>query len=185
MPRPLIQQHNYCLMSFACLPWCHGVFICALLIFLCTIKSRSSLLAPAHPGGPGKRAIKRLWCGVVVVHAYIQEHISIFNEWILLQVCLVWTTCDGVTACWHNVVTEWRHSGRLAAAAAHVTALERRWQCWNSASFFITSSHWQVGLSSTVHYLHKLLISMFWKCQKSPFSLAYLVGSDPVSWSSA
>ena len=28
-----------------------------LLIFLCTIKSRSSLLAPAHPGGPGKRAV--------------------------------------------------------------------------------------------------------------------------------
>ena len=37
-----------------------------LLIFPCTIKSRSSLLAPAHPGGPGKRAVKRLWwCGVV------------------------------------------------------------------------------------------------------------------------
>ena len=27
-----------------------------------TIKSRSSLLAPAHPGGPGKRAVKWLWC---------------------------------------------------------------------------------------------------------------------------
>ena len=24
-------------------------------------KSRCSLLAPAHPGGPGKRAVKRLW----------------------------------------------------------------------------------------------------------------------------
>jgi len=36
-----------------------------LLIFPCTIKYRSSLLAPAHPGGPGKRAVKRLWwwCG--------------------------------------------------------------------------------------------------------------------------
>jgi len=32
-----------------------------LLIFPCTIKSRSSLLAPAHPNGPGKRAVKRLW----------------------------------------------------------------------------------------------------------------------------
>jgi len=37
-----------------------------LLIFPCTMKSGSSLLAPAHPGGPGKRAIKRLWCGVVI-----------------------------------------------------------------------------------------------------------------------
>ena len=32
-----------------------------LVIFPCTIKSRSSLLAPAHPGGPGRRAVKRLW----------------------------------------------------------------------------------------------------------------------------
>jgi len=30
------------------------------LIFPCTIKSRSSLLALAHPGGPRKRAVKRL-----------------------------------------------------------------------------------------------------------------------------
>ena len=38
-----------------------------LLISLCTIKSRSSLLAPVrHPGGPGKRAAKRLWCRVVM-----------------------------------------------------------------------------------------------------------------------
>ena len=40
--------------SSVCLP---------LLISPCTIKSRSSLLAPAHPGGPGKRAVKWLWCG--------------------------------------------------------------------------------------------------------------------------
>jgi len=39
-----------------------GVSACVNL--LCTIKSISSLLAPAHPGGPGKRAVKRLWwCG--------------------------------------------------------------------------------------------------------------------------
>jgi len=41
-----------------------GWSVCLLLlIFRCTIKSRSSLLAPAHPGGPVKRAVKRLWCG--------------------------------------------------------------------------------------------------------------------------
>jgi len=34
-----------------------------LLIFPCTIKSRSPLLAPAHPGGSGKKVVKRLWCG--------------------------------------------------------------------------------------------------------------------------
>ena len=41
-----------------------------LLIFPCTIKSRSSLLALAHPGGPRKRAVKELWCGggTLVLH---------------------------------------------------------------------------------------------------------------------
>ena len=45
-----------------------GVSVCLpLSIYPCTIKSRSSLLALAHPGGgPGKRAVKRLcwwlWC---------------------------------------------------------------------------------------------------------------------------
>ena len=34
-----------------------------LLIFACTIKSRSSIQAPARPGGPGKRAVKWLCCG--------------------------------------------------------------------------------------------------------------------------
>ena len=36
------------------------------------IKSRSSLLAPAHPGSPGKRAVKRLWwCGINRKHKMI------------------------------------------------------------------------------------------------------------------
>ena len=37
-----------------------------LLIFPCPIKSRSSLLAPAHPGGPRKRARKWLCCGATL-----------------------------------------------------------------------------------------------------------------------
>jgi len=48
--------------------WCPaGWSVCLpLLIFHCTIKSRSSLLALAHPDGPRKMAVKCLWCGVVV-----------------------------------------------------------------------------------------------------------------------
>jgi len=38
-----------------------------LLIFPCTMKFRSSLLALAHPGGPGKRAVKRLRCVCVFI----------------------------------------------------------------------------------------------------------------------
>ena len=46
--------------------WCPaGWSVCLpLLIFPCTKKSRSSLLAPAHPSSPGKRAVKRSWCVV-------------------------------------------------------------------------------------------------------------------------
>jgi len=55
-----------------CLVWMEwrpsGWSVCLpLLIFPCTIKSRSSLLAPAHPGGPGKKDRKTVvvwwwWC---------------------------------------------------------------------------------------------------------------------------
>jgi len=47
--------------------WCPaGLLVCLpLLIFPRTIKSKSSLLAPAQPGGPGKNGRKTVvvWCG--------------------------------------------------------------------------------------------------------------------------
>jgi len=52
--------------------WCSaGWSVCLpLLIFPCTIKSRSSLLAPAHPGGPGKWAVKTVVCVCVFFMHY-------------------------------------------------------------------------------------------------------------------
>jgi len=45
-----------------------GWSVClSLLIFPFTIKSRSSVLAQAHPGGPGKRAVKQLCDNVYVI----------------------------------------------------------------------------------------------------------------------
>jgi len=45
-----------------------GWLVCLpLLIFPCTIMSRSSLQAPVHPGGPGKKGRKMVvvvWCGI-------------------------------------------------------------------------------------------------------------------------
>jgi len=52
-----------------------------MLIFPYTIKSRSSILAPTHPGGPGKRAIKRLWlCGVGVLCGLTPKWIELFFD---------------------------------------------------------------------------------------------------------
>jgi len=48
-----------------------------LLIVLCTIKSRSSLLAPAHPGGPDKRGHKTVVVLVVVVVIISQKQCKI------------------------------------------------------------------------------------------------------------
>jgi len=54
-----------------------------LLIFPCTIKSRSFVLAPAKPGGPGKRAVKRLWCGVVICCSWSLGVVTYGVEWSL------------------------------------------------------------------------------------------------------
>jgi len=45
-----------------------------LLIFPCTRKSRSSLLVPTHPGGPRKRAVKRLWLCVCGTDSQVLMH---------------------------------------------------------------------------------------------------------------
>jgi len=47
-----------------------------LFISPCTIKSTSSLLAPDHPGGPGKRAVKRLWLWCGGLYYYCCHHLQ-------------------------------------------------------------------------------------------------------------
>jgi len=67
-----------------------------LLIFPCTIKSRSSLLAPAHLGGPGKRAVKRLWC---VWWCGVINKYSVQLQWL-------W---EGLTCYKHDINTKSEH----------------------------------------------------------------------------
>jgi len=51
------------------------------LVFPCTIKSRSFRLAPAHPGGPGKMAVKRLSVCVCVCHVNYLIILLTFRAW--------------------------------------------------------------------------------------------------------
>jgi len=51
-----------------------------LLIFPCTIKSRSSLLAVAHPGCTGKRAVKRLCVCVCVTSPWMWNGLKMDNH---------------------------------------------------------------------------------------------------------
>jgi len=48
-----------------------------LLIFPCTIKSRSSLLTLAHPGGPRKRAVNGCGGGggIIIINSYAKYQI--------------------------------------------------------------------------------------------------------------
>jgi len=72
---------------------CLPLFICP-----CTMKSRSSLLAPAHPGGPS--------CGGVVVLAVICIHAACVYALVYIQlygltVNLIWLYHSSVQICMH------------------------------------------------------------------------------------
>ena len=56
-----------------------------LLIFPRTIKSRSSILALAHLGGPGKRAIKRLWWRWWIMRTTLQTIIRLLGVDVVKQ----------------------------------------------------------------------------------------------------
>ena len=61
-----------------------GLSVCLpLLTFPCTIKSRSSLLAPAHPGGPGKRVVKQLLCAGGYSKILVKNHQFLLPHWYL------------------------------------------------------------------------------------------------------
>ena len=100
-----------------------------LLIFPCTIKSRSSLLAPAHPGGPGKRAVKWLWFSVVISgRAWSPE-----REEVLLSTCLAYCPMNSVKAVKATQITG-NHPTSLvlldpSTTEGMNTAICQQWHC--------------------------------------------------------
>ena len=75
----------------------------------CTIKSRSSLLAPAHPGGPGKRAVK----GVVVVvqPEILQDMFGTLSSHIGSVCCRYWlqlSSLPGYIRSWLATMFHWK-----------------------------------------------------------------------------
>jgi len=72
-----------------------------LLIFPCTIKSRSFLLTPAHPGGPGKRTEKWWLC---VFQGYLC-HEQILNRTLLCYSNQTLSIDSGVARGWRRVLS--------------------------------------------------------------------------------
>jgi len=75
------------------------LFLLELLLY--DSESVVSLLALAHPGGPGKRAVKRLWCGggSLLSEFYCHGSNCVKNGW-LVEMTRCWCCCE-----W---VSEWR-----------------------------------------------------------------------------
>jgi len=100
--------------------------------------SRSSLLAPAHPGGPVKRAVKWLWCVVwlsrMTPASWYQKNINSFTS------CL----CGYYTTSLINFL----HFLWSTASSLHI--------CWVCQSFSITSLPsflWPASMSYTFHFI--------------------------------
>jgi len=69
------------------------VGVSASVNFPCTIKSRSSLLAPAHQGGPGKRAVKWLWWFSRCKYSYLNGHSITKRPLVEQQFKYCWYDC--------------------------------------------------------------------------------------------
>ena len=114
-----------------------------LLIFPCIIKSRSSLLAPAHLGGPGKRAVKRLWCGGVALHdkgalKLLHCHCGRFfwpivspiglSYFCVIVLILVFTT---------SFLTPWKSTRPIRSVSVAVQRLIQNWSYWSDRVCFM------------------------------------------------
>ena len=131
--------------------WCPaGWSMCLpLLIFPCTIKSRSSLLALTHLGGPGKKAIKRL-CVVVVVVVINTCIVDVTRDKLLSNFCFtaivsksVVEVLKGLSLWWINVMIApvFHSAGRHVHVPEHACTvrsikLSFYCRCWNLCHWF-------------------------------------------------
>ena len=104
-----------------------GLSVCLpLLIFPCTIKTRSSLLAPAHPGGPRKRAVKRLlwwWPPCVADADIIFLPCGFFC--LLFFPCLISAIADWMSAILPHMMWPWCEFRMQVWNLLHAA----RWKC--------------------------------------------------------
>jgi len=144
-----------------------------LLIFPCTIKSRGSLLALAHPGGLGERAVKRLWrvvwwclirsaavvccVGIDALHCEfahlnkinINAHIS------TLTLLVGWQEGHPARKKYGEMVeVSTGYSGLCTAIRAQLQSWKPlAWKAWNVMELQMSGSVWEKILSGkTVHY---------------------------------
>ena len=141
-----------------------------LVIFPCTIKSRSSLLVPAHPGGPGKRAVKRLswwWCyrysGSIQVCAENNNTnaASVNDSTLALSVTTVHTDISLAHCPTHWCLCGWHSTWQktflcriIAAKDLAVSETLCNWNCPLTRHWCEPASHIDSWLLLHSHYTH-------------------------------
>jgi len=100
-----------------------GLSVCLpLLIFPCTIKSRSSLLAPAHLGVPEKRAVKRLW---FYERQIVDSGFYWYKRW-WGGSGISWTTCKSFAPCSKQITTPVPHHSVFTGRMPFLPPIQQR-----------------------------------------------------------
>jgi len=102
-----------------------------LLIFPCTIKSRSFLLAPAHPGGPRKKGHKTVWITDHRAHRGTLWTIQNVN----LKACNLMILIRLVIESWPMLVTYCWDS--IQMACLHVKLLLQLWVSFSGLTLLV------------------------------------------------
>ena len=123
----------------------------------CTIKSRSSLLAPAHLGGPGKRAVKRLWwwwCdggGEECSEAYFNV-LSVLLLCTPSQSCLSMCTRGVPNGFMEGFISTKLPNLVLTTDAQYVANLVNVSMTYNSAVYYVLYQHNDICLTDIIGY---------------------------------
>jgi len=143
-----------------------------LLLFPCTIKSRSSLLAPAHPGGPGKKAVKRMWWWRWLRRG-TKLLVSGYNLVVTAGTGIRPFPRDGSvwqrdTAPYHITSYEGVSNGNINHATAHLTALYPRQPGWAgtrrniySLTSCLCAGYFTTSLTNFLHLLRFIASCVF------------------------
>jgi len=137
-----------------------------LLIFPCTIKSRSSFLAPAHPEDPGKKGRKTVVVWLWTVSWW-------WVVWMLLGLCVCvllssWTSCSaaarlsrGLSSIWWSLVVRTTATRRTLQRSSVCLKYSRHTTLLSSVSFYSSWLAHRGFLSEVSHHRQSVWTQSF------------------------
>jgi len=136
-----------------------------LLISPCTAKSRSFLLAPAHRGGPGKRAVKRLWyreTGSEAMSRTDRWRLTVGHHWHVTRRRHVLLGCLNVEELELTVVRAEQQI--LLINLHHRVGVVQHFQCTTESAFYSTICAPQSRRSTALSMHHRVGVLQHFQC---------------------